>query len=235
MTPIAKNILVVDESGKAYTSTYAKRAQGLVKKGRARWLDEQTICLACPPDLLNLEDTEMENMQDMNIVQAEQAQEGQKAQDVQKEIKGASHAEFMAGVLENIGKFAPQAQSEPAAITAREILDRIDKIIAQGDELKQVVEQIHDLPVNESPEGGLDGGYRAQAIDSIYTERERTNQKAIALLKRMYEDIAPKQTADPQAYRLAILEAVGKVDYDTVSGEVCKNLLDFYQRQLDNL
>ena len=177
----------------------------------------------------------MENIQDMKIVAAEQVQEEQKAQDVQKEIKGVSHAEFMAGVLENIGKFAPQAQSEPTAITAREILDRIDKIIAQGDELKQVVEQIHDLPVNESPEGGLDGGYRAQAIDSIYTERERTNQKAIALLKRMYEDIAPKQAADPQESRKAILEAVANTSFNVVSGEVCKNLLDFYQHQLDNL
>ena len=39
MVPITKNIIVVDEFGKEYTSTYAKRAKGLVKNGRARWLD----------------------------------------------------------------------------------------------------------------------------------------------------------------------------------------------------
>lgn len=57
MTPIEKNIIVIDENGNELEATYPKRAKGLVKKGRARFLDENTICLACPPDIL--EDTEM--------------------------------------------------------------------------------------------------------------------------------------------------------------------------------
>ena len=61
MAPITKNIIVVDEFGNEYTSTYAKRAKGLVKNGRARWLDGDMICLVCPPDELYLEDNEMEN------------------------------------------------------------------------------------------------------------------------------------------------------------------------------
>ena len=72
MVPITKNIIVVDEFGKEYTSTYAKRANGLVKNGRARWLDGNTICLVCPPDTLNLEDNDMsnraDNMETMNAV-----------------------------------------------------------------------------------------------------------------------------------------------------------------------
>ncbi len=59
MTPIAKNIIVVDEEGNVYEATYPKRAEGLVKKGRARFINETTICLACPPNN-NLEDTKME-------------------------------------------------------------------------------------------------------------------------------------------------------------------------------
>jgi len=50
MTPIEKNIAVVDEQGNQYEATYPKRAKGLVKNGRARFIDEHTICLACPPD-----------------------------------------------------------------------------------------------------------------------------------------------------------------------------------------
>lgn len=46
----AKKIAVVDESGRCYEATYLKRAKGLVKHGRARFIDENTICLACPPD-----------------------------------------------------------------------------------------------------------------------------------------------------------------------------------------
>ncbi|MBQ3491978.1 MAG: hypothetical protein IJA74_05465 [Oscillospiraceae bacterium] len=58
MTPIEKNIIVVDETGKEYEATYPKRAKGLVKNGRARFIDEHTICLACPPNT-ELEDKNM--------------------------------------------------------------------------------------------------------------------------------------------------------------------------------
>ena len=59
MIPIEKNIIVVDDTGTVYESTWLKRANGLVKKGRARWLGEKTICLACPPE--QMEDNSMEN------------------------------------------------------------------------------------------------------------------------------------------------------------------------------
>lgn len=58
MTPIEKNIIVVDEKGNEYEATYTKRAKGLVKAGRARFIDENKICLACPPDIY-LEDNNM--------------------------------------------------------------------------------------------------------------------------------------------------------------------------------
>ena len=54
-----KNVRVVDAAGIEYEATYPKRAKGLVKNGRARFLDEHTICLACPPDQMNLEDKTM--------------------------------------------------------------------------------------------------------------------------------------------------------------------------------
>ncbi|MDX1359131.1 MAG: hypothetical protein R3232_09900 [Clostridia bacterium] len=49
MIPIAKNITVVDENGKEYEPTYLKRARGLVKIGRARFVAEDKICLSRPP------------------------------------------------------------------------------------------------------------------------------------------------------------------------------------------
>ncbi len=65
MTPIAKNVIVIDEQGNRYEATYLKRAKGLVKNGRARFIDENTICLACPPR--NLEDNKMtENINTVN-------------------------------------------------------------------------------------------------------------------------------------------------------------------------
>ena len=59
-TPIEKNIIVVDEQGNEYEATYPKRAKGLVKNGRARFINENTICLACPPKEY-LGDNKMEN------------------------------------------------------------------------------------------------------------------------------------------------------------------------------
>ena len=58
MTPIEKNIIVVDEQGNEYKATYPKRAKGLVKNGRARFIAENKICLACPPDKI-MEDNQM--------------------------------------------------------------------------------------------------------------------------------------------------------------------------------
>ncbi len=69
MTPIAKNIRVVDENNNEYEATYPKRAQGLVKNGRARFIDENTICLVCPPNI-ELEDKIMsENKQTNKTVE----------------------------------------------------------------------------------------------------------------------------------------------------------------------
>ena len=48
----ARKIKVTDETGAMYASTYRKRADGLVKHGRARWIAGDTVCLSCPPNKL---------------------------------------------------------------------------------------------------------------------------------------------------------------------------------------
>ena len=58
---MTKNVIVVDEQGHEYGATYPKRAKGLVKNGRARFIDENKICLACPPNEF-LEDKMNENI-----------------------------------------------------------------------------------------------------------------------------------------------------------------------------
>ena len=42
---MTKNVSVIGENGIIKGSTYPKRAAGLVKKGRAQWIDDNTICL----------------------------------------------------------------------------------------------------------------------------------------------------------------------------------------------
>ncbi len=64
-----KNVRVIDEQGNEYEATYPKRAKGLVKNGRARFIDEHTICLACPPDTINdnLEENKMEEKKTLTV------------------------------------------------------------------------------------------------------------------------------------------------------------------------
>ena len=62
VAPIEKNVIVVDEQGNEYEATYPKRAKGLVKNGRARFIDEHTICLACPPHTKTEDDFMSENI-----------------------------------------------------------------------------------------------------------------------------------------------------------------------------
>ena len=61
-TPIEKNVIVVDKQGNEYEATYPKRAKGLVKNGRARFVGENKICLACPPDKILEEQKMSENI-----------------------------------------------------------------------------------------------------------------------------------------------------------------------------
>ncbi len=72
MTPIEKNVIVVDEQGNEYEATYPKRAKGLVKCGRARFVDENKICLACPPNKY-LEDEKMSEINNNTQEVTEQA------------------------------------------------------------------------------------------------------------------------------------------------------------------
>ena len=65
---MAKNVIVVDEKGNKYGATYPKRAKGLVKNGRARFIDDGTICLACPPHSFETEDIEMSENTEKMIV-----------------------------------------------------------------------------------------------------------------------------------------------------------------------
>lgn len=66
-TEAKKSVIVIDEQGKIYETTYPKRAKGLVKSGRARFVDENKICLTCPPKINVLEENKMDNNENTKI------------------------------------------------------------------------------------------------------------------------------------------------------------------------
>jgi len=177
---MTKNVIVVDELGNEYAPTYAKRARGLVKQGRARWLDENTICLACPPDIIDSEDNEMENKEIVTV-----------------EV------------------------NEAAAFTTADILARMDKIIAQGEELAKAIQMIHDLPVNDGFYGSEVDMARAEAIRDICIRREVTNQKMLDMLDDMLH---------PNKGKSSVVDKVLNHDFAGVLPETADKILSFIER-----
>ena len=115
MTPIEKNIIVVDENGNEYEATYPKRAKGLVKNGRARFINDKTICLACPPKN-ELEDNKMSE----NKIQNNQAKPQTPAI---PEKPSKFTVDYILSMLENIAK-------DQAHLTAA--LGKLSKLESKG-------------------------------------------------------------------------------------------------------
>ena len=111
-TPIEKNVIVVDEQGNEYEATYPKRAKGLVKNGRARFVAENKICLACPPNE-NLEDINMtENTVKATEVAAEENVSKTLSIDyvlaqIEKIVENTAHIEAALGSLASVESVSP--------------------------------------------------------------------------------------------------------------------------------
>ena len=138
MTPIEKNIRVVDEQGNEYEATYPKRAKGLVKNGRARFVDEHTICLACPPN-------QMEENNMCDITEFEEK------------------------------------------LSINYVLDHIERITRDNEYIRNALEQLAAMP--KSDPGDIAGQEKAKAIGDIVRCREATNQQALRLYEKMYDDV----------------------------------------------
>jgi hypothetical protein len=64
---IKKVVIVIDELGNQYESTYPKRDKGLVKTGRARFIGDNKICLVRPAKNNILEEKQMNLNEQLNL------------------------------------------------------------------------------------------------------------------------------------------------------------------------
>lgn len=165
MTPIEKNIIVVDEQGNQIGATYPKRAKGLIKKGRARSIDDNTICLACPPNEF-LEDFKMTEL----IIDKTTGEVIETA-----EVKETS---------ETVA--SPESQPE---LTIGYVLARIEKIASQTAYLNKAIEEISKVQIGGA--GVMGAGEKANAIADVVRCRETTNQKLISFYEKLYNDLNP--------------------------------------------
>ncbi len=152
MIPIEKNIIVVDEQGNTYEATYPKRAKGLVKNGRARFIDENTICLACPPNT-ELEDKNMsENKKVIDEATAENTiEEPQKLtiNYVLEQIeKIQNQTDHIGMALAALGNMVPKTNSTTPDVAGAEQAEAIAEVIesreATNQKLIALYEKMYD-------------------------------------------------------------------------------------------
>ena len=167
---MTKNIIVVDSQGKKYGATYLKRAKGLVKQGRARFLAQNMLCLACPPDQ-NLEDNDM----------SEQTIENKM---MENEIVGNGTVDE---VPVNTGADIHAAGGQ-SKYTMEYCLEQIERIGRQTEYLNQAISELRQMEDSS-------GGEKAMALGNIVACRETTNQQMLRFYEKMYDDLKGKTVA----------------------------------------
>lgn len=135
-------IKVIDEHGKTYSSTYYKRAKGLVKKNRARWVDESTICLVLP---VQKKENKMKNIDFDRLISLTVA--GNYA------IKNRSNDDY------HLGRYAIKA-----------LCDTYDGIIDELEEGNIVVEKALDRICFDNIEGPIDANKLHDLENLVYTK-----------------------------------------------------------------
>ena len=202
MEPIEKNVSVIDEYGNEYEATYPKRAKGLVKKGRARFVDDNTICLACPPDIL--EDTKMS---DNNIKT--------KVNETAEPIEAAEK-------IEEIEKIEEMSGSEPE-LSVGYILSQIEKIQQDNEHIYKALETLSGIVSGQGP-ADVAGQGKAIGIADTVKCRETTNQKLIAFYEKLYDDIKPEPVDFNHFSLEQIINAIERCDAGVMSDETSKAL-----------
>ena len=194
MIPIAKNISVVDELGNEYEATYPKRAKGLVKNGRARFVSENKICLVCPPNKI-LEDSKMSNknikpedvtVEIPNEVKEQIAKNVKIGEIIRDTVKKQTSKET--NMLDNMIK-KEQVFTQIAEL--QKDLESIDKILFKiqcVNDSQQYVESDNGDPLtlDYMPEVALE---KIKAIREIVMSREHTINSMLSFYLSVYNNL----------------------------------------------
>lgn len=117
MTPMAKNITVIGENGNILYSTYPKRAEGLVKKGRARRISGTAIRLCALPDAKKEEKT-------VNIYELFDNQLS-KMQEQLRDDQSDNAAKVRTEILKTLESLKKQEQTDRVTDIIKEQLDAL--------------------------------------------------------------------------------------------------------------
>ena len=206
-TPIEKNVIVVDEQGNEYEATYPKRAKGLVKNGRARFVDENKICLACPPGK-SMEDKMKDNNQ--NVVDeakaaAESAVEWTKT--FEAEVEKLTQADPEKSTTADSGKYTIEY--------ALEQLENVRKeASAFAVEMRQKIGE-----VKSNGPGDVGAAAAGEALNALVQEQEQIFRRMIDFYIGMISDLkkdASQKYSERQQFLDFVTACVGANNTDVL-------------------
>lgn len=179
--PIEKNISVVDEQGNEYEATYPRRAKGLVKSGRARFISENRICLASPPAKLS----EVNNMENIN--------NKTNSQEVKKEAV--------------IVKEAPTAEKPASSkCTLDYALEQLEKVREEEKAFAaDILQRISEIQTAYSG-GDIGAQSKGMALQALAEEHGQTSRKLIDFYLEMVNELKPPK--EPKTNRSEFLDFV---------------------------
>lgn len=167
-----EKINVTNEAGNVIGFTYPKRGKGLIKKGRARYVDEKTICLACPA-----ENTEDKIMSDIKI--------DKQTGEVIENTKNSAIPDIP--VNGAIPEIPVNTKNENEMPTLAYILERIESIANDTKYIHEALSQLSELKT--AGPGDICGQSKADAIAHVVDAREETNRKLLAFYEALYKDV----------------------------------------------
>ncbi len=226
-TPIEKNVIVVDEQGNEYGATYPKRAKGLVKNGRARFVGENKICLACPPNE-NLEDNKMSNNKNTNETMNQKPTE-----------------------KEPVAETKPQEETtdKRKELTMIDVWNQIVKLQEELVDLKSVL--WNHQTINDSDTVGEDGEasqtldtnvarMKITSLNTIFEQREKTLNSLLDFYKSMYNDLYQKEK-NATREKVTLIESVydhylamfAEIQFEDEAERI--DIIKSVKKELDNL
>ena len=237
MTPIEKNVRVVDEQGNEYEATYPKRAKGLVKNGRARFLDESTICLACPSDTV-MEDIIMKNTKEtgaeviVNVTTDEVTAVQQQAQAAAEEAVAyeeafeAAYEDAFEAAYEEAFEAAYQKASEArpsngvpekkAAYTIEYALEQLEKVREDSARFAQEMqERINAICERSENASSFNTQCCIDVLGGLLEEQGALYNKLMdfytGMISDLKRDTAKAPSVDPEKYLEFITNCTGQV------------------------
>ena len=210
-TPMEKNVIVVDENGNEYGATYPKRARGLVKSGRARFIDDFRICLACPPNINEItEDIKMS--ENMNI----------EATETVEVTENTATKYTLDYVLEQIERLQKQITESPNHSLHR-LGDAVRSIYANDVKESTCEDDAESCDGEESRMSSV------ACVCEIYRYREETLKQMLAFYEKMYDDLKPETSKDKQEKINLLLAHLSECQNDSAAcymGDELRRLME---------